>query len=272
MTDLELLKSMQADEGNADLHAEVQKKLDEELAKSPDAQNFAYIDDLTQTLEQIDGDSESTAEFTARGIKMLNAELRKRRRKLMLRRTGFAAVCACVVFLATNIWSYSVYGINSISAVYQLVNGGVIIDFDSSVTVPDTGNPYADDMRAVCDEHEIDARLPAYLPEGMQKDERFGKYYAGQQSDDVLFSFVRGGASVSLHITQYHGLDSIPPMEISGYGQNIAPQVIAGTTVHVLKSEDDFLALFVIGDTQYTLRCVALDYDECQRILYSMLT
>ena len=39
----------------------------------------------------------------------------------MLRRTGFAAVCACVVFLATNIWSYSVYGIEDFTALENVM-------------------------------------------------------------------------------------------------------------------------------------------------------
>lgn len=271
MTDKELWAEIQADDSDEELKKELQRKLFEEMDKPICEQNFEYIDELTKTLDMITGEDRITSERTAHGIQMLYNKIKMIRRKKRIKVAQRFAVCVCAVLVVSNIWTFSAFGINAFSAVFQVLNGGITIDFSKQESsMLETDNPYAEEMRQICNENNIEAIIPSYLPSGFQPTENYGINYDAKNGTSVFFYFKNKDSKLNIQITQYDDNTDPPPLGIATDHYNLTEQILNGTTVYISKEEKQYTSAFMIDNTQYLLAADGLDYSECQRVLESM--
>lgn len=250
------------------------EELEHELEK-PDAElDVNKINQIAVAIEKITGSEYITEEKTQQGIQKLEQKLHQQRWKRLIHKTGCVAACIGIVLLLSNIWSFSVYGINSFSAAYKLMHGGITINCQNDDSEPYSGNPYLEDMQSRCKEHELDVLLPNYIPENMQPTDMYGSYGDDGPSVTMDFHFKKKSAVFNLSITRFKSEDETIAFSIPSSEYQVSEQQFGDTTVHISKEKKDhqYWALFRIDLTQYVLYTAELDYDECQRILESMFS
>ena len=270
MTDQELYKALLDDSDNSDMLSDLRQKLENELEKSDSELDVDAINELTLAIDRILGDEQLTEEKSKQGIEILKQEIHIKNRKCIFHKVKWVAVCACIMLFISNIWSYSAYGINSFSAAYQLINGGITIDFKIKDTEPYYDNPYKDEMRESCKNNGIDALLPSYLPEGFVPTDHNGVHDADDISNTLLFYFKLGKSKINFSIINFISEECVMPYGIPSDSHSISQQQINGITVHIQKEDKKYWAAFQIGLTQYIFYADNVDYDECQRVLNSM--
>ena len=274
MTDNELLKAIESDDTDQLMLAALQSKLESELEKPDDELDIDKINQITATIDIISGTVQVTAEKTQQGIQKLKHELRQHRERSRIRIIKRFAASACLILIISNIWSFSAYGMNSFSAAYQLLNGGIVIDTQNDDSEPYTGNAYYNEMRSLCNQNSFseDVLLPAYIPEGFKPAPEYGEVFFDKMHCIIWFYFQIGQTRLNYSIIQYTDEEYIQPIGIPSTEYNISEQVFGDTIVHIQKERKDsqYWAVFQIGLTQYVIVSDGLDYDECQRVLESM--
>ena len=272
MNHQELLQAMQSDSADLEFVDELRKAIQAETEKPLNEQDYDFIDEASQTISRINGTDRLIDERTETGIQKLHCKIRAFKRKMRLKRAGIIAACACMVLVVSNIFSYHVYGINAFSAVYQMLNGGVTVDLTKPNGSADAGgNLYEQEMKDLCARYKIDAFIPTYIPAGFKPTENYGRFDELDEQKNLSFYFKRNESKLTLRILDYESADSITPIGIPTDSYNITERTINGTLVSIMKEEQEFRAVFLIGTTQYLLSADKLDYDECQLVLDSML-
>ena len=274
MTEQELLKAIQSDDTDQIMLAALQSKLDSELERPDDELDIDKINRITATIDIITGNDRITAERSQPGIDKIKQELHQQSRHSRIRIIKWAAACACFLLIVSNIWSFSAYGMNSFSAAYQLMRGGIVIDTRNGESETYSSDAYFDEMRSLCRKNGFpdDVLLPSYIPEGFKPTPECGKVYSDEIRNVIDFYFQSSSSVLDLTIMEYKSKENIQPWGIPSTEYNITEQVFGDTTVHIQKERKDhqYWAVFQIGLTQYMLFSDGLDYDECQRVLESM--
>ena len=252
--------------------AELREALSEEMEKPADEQNYDRIDEITEAIAVITGTDHIIEEKSAAGIERMISELHRAQKKKHIRRICRRAAIACAVILVvSNVWSYSAYGMNVFSAAYKLYNGGMTVDL-TKIGDPgsEAGDRFKQDMQDKCAEHQISAVMPDYIPAGFEPTENYGRFIETDHFSDIRFYFRKDIAKLIVHAREFDNPDEITPIGIPTDTHNISEQTINGTTVCVVKEDQEYRAVFLIDKTQYVITGINLDYDECQRILNSM--
>ena len=271
MTDKELLARISSADPDAEYRQELQEQLMEELNKPVSEQDFDLIEDLTETIAILDGTEQFIGKRTELGISKVKQNIQyQKRRKRKFRRKWIAA-CACVVLIGSNIFSYTAYGMNAFSAAYQFYKGGFVIDFSKqkNITVADD-NPYAEDMKKICSEHDIDALLPTKMPEGFSPTNNYGEYIDLDELSVLSFYFQNGSKKLIIRYSKIKSDETGIPLGISSDHHNISEQSINGTVITISKEDGQYTAAFMIDEIQYTFYAEGIDYDYCQIILHSI--
>ena len=270
MTEKELMRILQSDDSDKQYDA-AREELAKELEKPLSSQDFDRVDALIQTIEHINGEEYASKDITEQGIASLNQRIARERRN-RIKIVKWAAACACAFILVSNIWSYNAYGMNAFSAAYQILKGGLTIDFskaESSVT--ESGNPYKEEMEIKCQEYNIDALVPSYIPTGFIPTDNYGKGYNGENETTLYFCFKKKEIKLNIQITRYFEMHEIPPIGIASDHYNITEQMVNDTIVYISKEEQQYTAAFMVDDTQYVLAADGVVYDECYQVLISMM-
>ena len=270
MTNKELIEHVCAENLGADYLYELQTQLDEELKKPVSEQDFDRIEDLTEAISVLNGTDQFISKRAEMGLAKVKADIHQNQhRKIRIRRRWVAA-CICAVLIGSNAWSYTAYGMNAFSAAYQIFTGGIVIDFSKhDPTSSEAGNVYAEEMKQICAEHNIDARIPTYIPDGFSPTENYGSINDLDLYTSVSFYFQLEAKKLILQM-KYIKTDEVDiPLGIPSDQHNISEQVIDNTVVTVSKEDNQFTAAFMIDRIQYSICADGVDYDECQRILES---
>lgn len=272
MKDTETIDSLHNIDGDPDVLSELRHKLEAELEKPDTELDVETINQITKEIEKVTGSEQITTEKTQQGIQRLKQELHQLNKRSRIRLVKCIAVCACFILIVSNIWSYSAYGLNSFSAAYQLLNGGIKIDFQQDDSEPYCGNPYFDEMRTICLNKNFEALIPQYIPGEFQPTDNYGKYQDFDHSQKIYFNFMKQKSILNLSIIRFNNEDEITTISIPSSEYNISQQKIGDTIIHISKEKKDhqYWVAFQIGLTQYILYAEGLDYDECQRVLESM--
>lgn len=271
----ELLKYLQTNSADAEYLRELQQKLNEEMEKPIAEQDFDLIDELTQAISVLNGTDQFIEQRAEHSLRKFRQAARWNKQKKRVHRAGRFAVCACAVLLASNVFSYTVYGTNAFSVVYQLVKGGVTFDLVGQEPFPEEGNPYEEEMRRLCEENDMeDVLLPSYIPAGFEPTpEIFFSYNDLEFCQNIIFNLRKNNKKrINLFIQRFRNMEDYIPLGIASDEHRITTQVINGTNIYIIKEDDRFQTVFLVGQTQYAFNATGLDYDECQRILSSMFT
>ena len=257
-----------------DYYEEIQAKLSSELDKPHSDRDYDLIEELSDAVNSFMGTDaiiNKRSEIGIAHIKHINALNKKKHTTHIIR---IVTPCICTVLLIlSNVWSYSVLGINSFSAMYQIMSGGITIDFSKKddPSIPAI-NLYQDQMQQICTAHNIDAILPTYIPSDYVPTDLFGQVNEKETFCIISFYFKHKDSVLLLQVLHYVNLDEMPPIGIPTDHYNITEEVIEGTTISISKEDQQFTAAFAKDTTQYLLFSGGLDYDECQRVLESMFT
>ena len=170
MTDLELLKNIQSDDDEQELLQDAKVHLDAELRKLSDQRNYDVIDELTKRITLLNGTSESIKRRSQTGIRLMQAEIQKQSKAVHIKRAYIVLPCAlAIVILLSNALTISAFGTNVFSAVYRIITSGVTVDFSKEAeAVQDEGNAYYDEMKQLCEDHDMPVQIPAYIPAGFK--------------------------------------------------------------------------------------------------------
>ena len=271
MTDQELLRKIQIDDDN-ELLNELQKKLMQEFAKPVQNQDFDLIDDLIKTIDEITGENRRTDEIAEKGILAVQRENHRLISNRRIKRLRWIVPAACLMLIVgTNVWTYTAYGMNAFSAAYQALNGGINVNLNSIHTQEVySGNPFADEMKSICEENHITARIPGYIPEGFSPSDIYGDKQILSDRTILSFHFYNSNKKLNIGITVFNTLTDPSSIGIPTDHYEVTEQIVEDTVISVIKEESQYTATFVIEHTQYLIYADQLDYDECQRILNSM--
>lgn len=270
MTNKELIEHMRTENLGMYYLIELQAGLDEELKKPVSEQDFDRIEDLTEAISVLNGTDQFISKRTEIGIARVKADIHQNKhRKIRIRRRWIAA-CICAALIGSNAWSYTAYGMNAFSAAYQIFTGGIVIDFSKhDPSSSEAGNVYAEEMQQICSEHNIDARIPTYVPEGFSPTENYGSVNDLDLYASVSFYFRQKAKKLIIQMTHIKRDEVSIPFGIPSDHHNISEQVIDNTVVTVSKEDNQFTAAFMIDRIQYVICADGVDYDECQRVLES---
>jgi hypothetical protein len=267
----ELSKYLQTKNADAEYLRELQQQLDEEMEKPVEEQDLDRIDELTKAISVLNGTDEFLAQRAEHGIRQLRQTVLRTRRKKRIRRSAYAAVCACAVLAVSNVCSYIAYGTDAFSAVYQIIKGGITFDLTQQSDTPsETGNPYLQEMQQICAEHDMDILLPSYIPAGFEPaSETYIGYHKLNGSQNIKFDFRKKKIKLQFIAEEYFSIGNYTPMCIPSDEYNVSVQTINGNSIYITKEDKQFNAIFLIGNIQYAIFTDGLDYDECQRVLES---
>ncbi len=271
------------------LLAELRNQLNAELEKPDDELDAAEINRITETVDALTGSDRITAEKSQEGIQMIKGKLRQEKKSRIIRRAKWAAACACLMLVLSNIWSYSVFGTNVFHVAYRLgESGGIEIDLASEDARQDDseektvypyqteeysgGNPYEADMRQLCMQNGFDADtlIPRYLPEGFTITPAYGTVEKTANFKKLLLTFENCEAHISLTVSLFFDSNMVMPAGIPSDTHCIVPYTLGDTTVHVLTEGEQYWAVFRIGKEQYMLYTNHVDYTDCRRIITSL--
>ena len=257
-------------EADKELLKELQVQLDEELNKPIKQQDFDLIEEITKTICEIHNENELIEAKTKSGIAFLKGRKSDVNNKLKIRKWSAVFVSCAAVILVLNIASFSALGMNMFSAAYKIAKGGITIDMnegektDLSVTDDD---PYG--IKAKCAEYDMYPLTPTYIPDG------FGLIKLFEEKNDVfthiVFQYKKDEIKLNFDFCQYNNGMEVPPIGIPTDTYNIVEEQINDHKMYILKENNQFTATFQEDKTVYTIYADDLDYDNCQKIIESLV-
>lgn len=260
LTDMNLKKEMISD---------LQRELKEEMDKPSEKWDCKKIAEITETIHNISCENETEKNETKKTDLIKKIKTAKSPKKKIYRKFSIAAICL-LVGLGINAASFSVFGMNMFSAVYQISKGGITIDMNKqeTVTIPKTDvDPYG--MKAKCAEYDIYPFTPAYIPEKFELvnlvTEEFSSF------TDVIFQYKFNGVKLNFDFCRYNEGEEIPPIGIPTDAYNIAEEEVNGHIMYILKEDNQFTAAFQEENIVYMICADGLDYSECQKIIESLV-
>lgn len=284
---------------------DLQKLLDEELARPEGEQDLDTIAELSRTITGLSG-----INVPEPPVDVIMSEVSARKKRQKIRRICCWAVSlsACLVIgIALNIYSISTFGQNAFLTAIEYTKNGFSLDFskddpdayfgppmapgeDEPSTVPAGTEPLdtsstpgaaaggiADYMLRKSMETELgdDIWLPDY------SSEKFGtfvptdfSYEELQDSYDLYFSFSSGKFGESLldiTIERYNDAEHIPSQLVPSESYDVHGGVCADDT-HVYFFKEDYhhmTAIFLTDNTVYTIYGYYLDSNEFESFVSS---
>ena len=257
-------------EADIELLKELQAQLDEELNKPVKHQNFDLIDEITKTICEIYKENELIEAKSQSGIAYIKGMVKARNKKSKFRKwSAILGSCAAVV-LVLNIASISAFGKNMFSAAYHMVKGGITIDMikEDVIELPTTADdPYG--MKAKCAEYDMYPLTPSYIPERFE----LVNLVVDELSSftHIIFQYKDSGIKLNFDFCQYNEGEEIPPIGIPTDTYNIVEEEINGHTMYILKEDNQFTAAFLEDNIVYAITAIDCSYDECQKVVESLV-
>lgn len=272
MTNEELLTLMQHTDPDREFLKELQDKLRAELDMPIEEQNIDLIAEIGAAISAIRGTESAISVRAAAGIDRFKREIAKTahtHRRIHIR--YLIAVACAVVLLVSNVFSYSVWGMNSFSAVYRILNGGITINMTMNSDIKSKNDyDYASEMRDLCEQHGFCPLTPSYIPNCMSPTDIYGTGDENESFCVLFFNFRSRNSTLNFQFTAYSDSFEIPPLGIPTDTYHVTETEMNGVTVYIIEEDELFTAAFLIDRIQYLIAAKDLDYDECQRVLTSM--
>ncbi len=250
--------------------SDLQRELKEEMNKPSDKWDCEKINEITQTIHNLSCDNENEEINSGKENLLKKIKVTKKPRRKIYRTISAVAACL-IVGIALNTISISVCGMNMFSAVYEITQGGIKIDLNKKedvIELPATpDDPYG--MKAKCAEYDIYPLTPSYIPE------EFELVNLYQENNEVfsqlLFCYKNNKIKLNFEICKYYDAENIPPICIPTDTYNIEEQEINGHIMYILKEDNQFTATFRENDIVYVIFADGLNYDECQKVVESLV-
>ena len=273
MTNEELINKMRDPAVSQEYLEEMQGILQEELDKPFEEQDQDLINDLIQNITEMTGMEETLREHAEAGIARMQqySEQISGKRKTVRIRWLIPIACA-IILLTSNVLSYSVFGMNAFSAAVQITKGGIVINYNDSAGDSEAeGNPYADEMLAICEENGFTPLVPQYIPANLKPTETWGAVSDVANSKSVIFYLSNKREKLNIHYIYANDSTFDVNVGIKTKSYNMTEENICGTTVYIIHERDTEYTISFQKDTIiYSMFFDQYDEDEIQRTLYSM--
>ena len=251
---------------------ELNRMLDEEMAKPHKMRDYAKIAEISRACAAVMGDAEQEKEAMQQGYETLTAALHKPRIRMTGRIKAAAVLAsAAVLMVGANIYTVAAYDMNLFSALVKIVDGGFALNPQPQETAELTvtaDDPYG--IKAECAKYGITEILaPTYLPEGFVLGDVTQNNTEGYLNA-IFFTFYDADRNV-IQIT-YNQWDnetlhsSTPCNEF-----NLTETTIDGNPAIISKEDDQYVLVFRNDanlETQIWIEGV--DYEECDEIVASL--
>lgn len=271
----ELLKNIAADsETEAMLLKETQRQLEEEISKPFRKRDYNKIEELTSRVRSISESREAAQLRDECGKKYLHERINEQsaKKKRRLPASGLiAALCCLTIVLGLNMYSFSTFGTNIITAVVKHTQGGISLDFSQ----PDSGNSETEvseadsyGIKEKCLEYGVDCAAPEYIPEGFVLDDFMCEELS--DSTNCIFYYSRGEDIFNLTIEKYKSSELIPPVLIPNEESNVREEFINGNLVYVMNENENYTAVYSSGDIVYLFYTSGTEFEEIYKVIKSM--
>ena len=249
---------------------ELQTQLDNELKKPVTQQNFDLIDEITETICEIRKENEFIEAKSRNGIEYLKKQTEPVCKKSKLKKWCTILGSCVAVVLVLNVASISAFGKNVFSTAYQIVKGGINIDMDKEkpIELPaESDDPYG--MKAKCAEYDMYPLTPTYIPEGFELVNVVDD--VNEVFTNIIFQYKDNGIKLNFDFCQYKEGEEIPPIGIPTDTYNIVEEKVNERTMYILKEDNQFTAAFQEDNMVYMIFADGLDYDNCQKVIESLV-
>lgn len=252
---------------------ELNRMLDEEMAKPHKMRDYAKIEEISRACAAVMGDAEQEKEAMQQGYETLTAALHKPRIR-MTRRFKAAAVLAgaAVLMVGANIFTVAAYDMNLFSALVKITEGGFALNPQPEIDkLPVTAaDPYG--IKAECAKYGITEVLaPTYLPEGFVLEGVEHNNTEGYLIDVNFYYYNAEHSVIQISYNQWN--------DETLYGSTPSDHLnLTETTIHdypaIISKEDGQYVLVFRNDTNLETQIWmdGVDYEECDKIVASLDT
>lgn len=249
---------------------ELQTQLENELKKPVTQQNFDLIDEITETICEIRKENEFIEAKSRNSIEYLKKQTEPVCKKSKLKKWCTILGSCVAVVLVLNVASISAFGKNGFSTAYQIVKGGINIDMDKkeAIELPTTSeDPYG--MKAKCAEYDMFPLTPTYIPEGFELVNVADD--VNEVFTNVILQYKDSGIKLNFDFCQYKEGEEIPPIGIPTDTYNIVEEEVNGHKMYILKEDNQFTATFQEDNIVYVVSAIDCNYDECKKVIESLV-
>lgn len=250
--------------------ANLQRELNEEMSKPSDKWDCKKIAEITETIHNLSCDSEEVKNEEGKEALIEKVKVSKSPQKIKIYRRIGTVVACLLIGVGINTASLSVLGTNMFSAIYQISKGTITIDMNKKdvIELPtESDDPYG--MKAKCAEYDMYPVTPSYIPEGFRLVDI--EEIENASFSNMLFYYKESGIKLNFDFCLYNEGEEVPPIGIPTDTYNIEEEEINGHTMYILKEDNQFTATFQEGNMVYVIFADGLDYDNCQKIIESMV-
>ena len=251
---------------------ELNRMLDEEMAKPHKMRDYAKIEEISRACAAVMGDAEQEKEAIQHGYETLTAALHKPRIRMTGRIKAAAVLAsAAVLMVGANIYTVAAYDMNLFSALVKIVDGGFALNpqpqenVELTVTADD---PYG--IKAECAKYGITEILaPTYLPEGFVLS-NVAQNSVEDYLTDICFDFYDADRnSIQILYTQWDNETLYGNTPCDDY--NLTETEIDGNPAIISKEDDQYVLVFR-NDTNLETQIWmdGVDYEVCDKIVASL--
>lgn len=251
---------------------ELNRMLDEEMAKPHKMRDYAKIEEISRACAAVMGDAEQEKEAMQQGYETLTAALHKPRIRMTGRIKAAAVLAsAAAVLVGANIFTVTAYNMNLFSALVKITNGGFALNPQPQETaeLPTTAeDPYG--IKAECAKYGItDVLAPTYLPEsftlGILNQETIEDHL---NSIDFTF-YDADGNLIQILYNQWDNETLHGNTPCDDY--NLTETEIDGNPAIISKEDGQYVLVFR-NDTNLETQIWmdGVDYEECDKIVASL--
>ena len=250
--------------------ADLQRELKKEMEKPTEQWNCEKIAEITEAIHNISCEGRKETEEKSKNkllekIGELGTPTIKSYKWLSV-----AVVCAAVV-VGLNAFSLRALGQDIFSAAYQFTKGGILIDMsndDNNIELPVTSaDPYG--MKVKCAEYDMYPLTPTYIPEGFELTDLHEE--KSSVISTIVFHYEKDGILLNFDYTMFSDGREIPPIGIPTDTYNVVEEYINGHKMYILKEDNQFTATFLEDNIVYAITAIDCDYDECQKVIESLV-
>ena len=275
MTNEELAAKMQENDADRGFFEELLETLEAEQNKPAEERNYDLINEITAALCEANGTNALIAERKTDAITriMQDAEQFKPKQRVIRVRWLLPIACA-LIFVTSNILSYSVFGMNAFSAAVRITNGGIMISFkDDNPAAQSNPDRFALEMLDICQKNGFTPLVPHYLPAELTPDSEWGKVDSLDKTTNVVFSFAHKKEKVIITYTYLTDPSLELEIGIPLHSYENTTETICGVSVEFFKVNDtEYRVVFKADQVIYTIWADGLDELETRKIVYSMFS
>ena len=88
---------------------------------------------------------------------------------------------------------------------------------------------------------------------------------------NVTFYYKKADIILNFNFTMFSDDREIPPIGIPTDTYNIVEEQINGYKMYILKEDNQFTATFLEDNIVYAITAIDCDYDECQKVIESLV-